>query len=258
MRNMLGLSGAAFAALLAAPAYGQPEPAPLWSADGRLEDGDRQDAEGNRYDDHNIRLEPGRRYRITAASDDFDTLIRLYRTGEAEPVAENDDSGADLNSRIVYAPADGADFTLRILSFSADGRGAYAARVEAMPPLPPPVSEPGTPVEVTGTWSLWQGELTAADPDQEGRHYDDYLIRIEAGQTRYISLEAQGFDAYVQVLRAAGRDSDPPDAVDGDDDAGAGLNALLGFAPDEPGDYVVRVTSYEEGALGPYRLWVSR
>jgi len=257
MRSALPIA-AASVALLALPASAQPGPDQPWAADGRLEDSDSQDADQHRYDDHRIRLEAGRRYRISASSDDFDTLIRLLRPGEAEPVAENDDSGESLNSRITYVPADSADYTLRVTSFSADGRGAYAARAEVLPPLPPPSTTPGTPVTVTGTWSLWQGELGLSDPDQDGHHYDDYLVRVEAGQRRFVSLESDGFDALVQVLDASGRDSEPPQAIDGDDDAGAGFNALLAFAPEQSGDYVVRVTSYEQGAAGAYRLWVSQ
>lgn len=258
MRTMLGISAAAMAALLAAPASGQPGSEPLWSAEGRLDDSDSQEEDGRRYDEHRLRLEAGRRYRISAGSDDFDTVIRLYRPGEADPVAENDDSGESLNSRINYAPVEAGDYVLRVTSFSEEGRGAYSASLETLPPLPPPSTAPGTPVTVTGTWSLWQGELAASDPDEDGHHYDDYLIRVEPGQTRYISVEAQDFDTLVQVLSAAGRDSDPPEAVDGDDDAGAGLNALLAFAPEEAGDYVVRVTSYGQGDAGAYRLWISQ
>ncbi|MGZ8283067.1 MAG: hypothetical protein ACXWUN_08980, partial [Allosphingosinicella sp.] len=42
-----------------------------------------------------------------------------------------------------------------------------------------------------------------------------------------------------------------------DDDAGPGLNALLGFQPDSDGDYIVRVTSYGAGGKGAYRLRIS-
>ena len=258
MRKIYRWSGAALAALLAVPVSGQPQDDPTWSAQGRLEDGDSADADQHRYDDHVVRLEAGRRYALSASSDEFDTLIRLYRPGESDPVAENDDSGNSLDSRIVYAPGTSGDHVLRVTAFSADGRGAYAARLDSVPPLPPPSTAPGTPVTVTGTWSLWQGELGPSDPEQDGRHYDDYLIRAEAGRPRYISLEAEGFDALVQVLSVAGRDSDPPEALDGDDDAGAGYNALLAFVPEEAGDYVVRVTSYEGSATGGYRLWISQ
>ncbi|HWT11745.1 MAG TPA: hypothetical protein VN231_03240 [Allosphingosinicella sp.] len=242
------------AAFSAVPAAGQ---AP-WSVAGELQDSDRSTGEGDhRYDEHAVRLEAGQRYRISVESEAFDPVAQLYRAGEDEPVAENDDSGASLNSRISYAPPSGGDFVLRVIGFSADARGAYTAEVAPMPPLPAPIASPGTAVTTSGTWSLWQGELGPADADLDGQHYDDYLIRVEAGQTRYISVDSSSFDPLVQLLLPAARDSVPVETLDGDDDAGAGLNALLAFAPEEAGDYIVRVTSYGQGT-GAYRLWVSQ
>jgi hypothetical protein len=256
MRFMIGISLAAVAAFLASPAaLAQPTDGDHWAAQGRLEDSDAQEAEGYRYDDHRLRLEAGRRYRISASSDDFDTLIRLYRAGETDPVAENDDYDG-LNSRINFTPDQTGDYMLRVLSFSPEGRGAYTAEAEALPPLPPPVSTPGSSVNASGTWSLWQGQLAESDPELEGRYYDDYLIHVDAGQRRYISLESPEFDTYVQILPVSGREEGT--LIDGDDDAGTGFNSLLGFAPDEPGDYIVRVTSYEPGEGGHYWLWVSQ
>ena len=242
-------------ALPAAPAAAQ-EP---WAQAGALTDADSQTGdEHHRYDDHAIRLEAGRRYRLSVNSEAFDPVARLYRAGEDEPVAENDDWGEGLNSRISYAPPASGDYVLRVAGFSADARGAYTAEVAPLPPLPAPISDPGTPTAVTGTWSLWQGRLAAGDPEQDGKHYHDYLIRVAAGQTRYITLDAQGFDGLIQVLRPADRDSEPLQTIDGDDDTGPGTNPLLGFQPDEAGDYIVRVTSFGEDATGAYRLWISQ
>jgi hypothetical protein len=271
MRVFLGLSAAALAASFS-PAWAQPAPEPFWSVEGRLEDGDRVDPEmsaeptedpevtgqripdedGHRYDEHQFHLDAGRRYRISAASDDFDTLIRLYRAGEDEPIAENDDYEG-LNSRITYAPAESGDYVLRILSFSPSGRGAYTASAEPLPPLPPPVS--GRPTSTSRLrWRIWQGELADADVERDGRRYDDYLVTMSAGQTRLISVESDAFDPMVWVLRASEREGEP---LDLDDDAGPGFNALLGFQADEAGDYIVRVTSYAEGEDGAYRLRIS-
>jgi hypothetical protein len=215
-----------------------------------------QGAARHRYDDHRIRLEAGRRYAVSVNSDAFDPVARLMRAGQTEVIAENDDSGESLNSRIAYTPTEGGDYILRVTGFSADARGAYHADAAELPPLPPPVSQPTQNVPVTGTWALYQGELAATDPEIDGKHYDDYLIHMNAGQVRYISLEGQGFDALVQVLRASEREGG--DTLEQDDDTGAGLNSLLAFAPDEPGDYIVRVTTFGENSIGTYRLWVSQ
>ena len=271
MRAFLGLSAAALAASFS-PASAQPSPEPFWSVEGRLEDSDSVDPDelvdpaeegevtgertpdeaAGRYDDHQIRLEAGRRYRISAASEDFDTYIRLYRAGEEGSVAENDDFEG-LNSRISYAPPESGDYVLRILAYSPGGRGAYTASAETLPPLPPPVSSrPDSTSRLR--WRMWQGELADGDLERDERYYDDYLVTMGAGQTRLISVESEAFDPMVWVLRASDREGEP---LDLDDDAGPNVNALLGFQAEEAGDYIVRVTSYEAGATGGYRVRIS-
>jgi len=256
--RMAFIASAALAALAlhAAPALAQPS----WSGDGRLEDGDRRTEEGGPYDEHALQLQAGQRYRIGVDSEEFDPVAELYRRGEAEPVARNDD-GEGLNSRIRYTPETSGEYVLRVLGFSSDGRGAYAARAEALAPPPPPISTPGTPVQATGTWLLWQGTLSESDSEHDGRRYDDYLVRFEAGQVRYIMLDGSGFDTLVHILRPDARDTDPLETIDSDDDGGVDLNSLLVFRAAEAGDYIVRVTSYggiEPGMGAAYRLWVSQ
>ena len=94
-------------------------------------------------------------------------------------------------------------------------------------------------------WQIWEGELTATDPERDGVFFDDYLVRMRGGQTRLISVEAGGFDPVAWVLSPNAREGEP---IDMDDDAGPGTNALLGFRAEADGDYIVRVTSY---ALAP-------
>lgn len=254
MRTVLAISTAALAAaLLAVPAAAQPGSAVPWAGSGQLEDGDAQDADEHRYDDHRLRLEAGRRYRITAASDEFDTYIRLFRAGESEPVAENDDADESLNSRVTYTPEQSGDYVLRVLSYSPDGRGAYSASAEALPPLPPP-SRAAPSATPTTRWSVWEGSLDRSDADRDGAHFDDYLVTMDAGETRLISVESADFDTMVWVLRTDAREGEP---IDLDDDSGSDVNALLAFRPEESGDYIVRVTSYSAGETGGYRLRIS-
>jgi Bacterial pre-peptidase C-terminal domain len=240
----------AFAAPLAAQ--------PTWSGQGQLEDSDRQMPDGgNRYDDHMLRLEAGQRYRIAVDSEAFDPVAQLRRSGQDEVLAQNDDS-AGLNPRITFTPNASGDYVLRVYGYSPDGRGAYTARAETLPPPPPAITTPGTPTPVTGTWLRWDGDLAATDPAREERHYDDYQVRFEAGQSRYILVDSAAFDTMVQIIAVDGRDSEPPVTLGQDDDNGVGLNSLLVFEAGEAGDYIIRVTSFGSNATGAYRLWVSQ
>lgn len=253
------LSLAALAAALAAPAMAQPAE-PIHVA-GELTTSDARGEEQHRYDDIRVHLEAGQRYRLSVNSEAFDPVAHLYRPGnvftDETQVAMNDDSEG-LNSRISYTPTESGDYTLRIVGFAADARGAYTADVAMLPPLAPPITAPGTPTAASGTWLLWEGDLSATDEQSGSQYFDDYLIHVDAHQIRYISLEGMGFDAMVQIIRPADRGSESPDVVDSDDDSGVGFNSLMAFSPDEGGDYIVRVTGLGEHATGRYRLWITQ
>lgn len=251
----IAISAAALVAGLAAGPAPAQAPAPV-TITGELQDSDAQGEEEHRYDDHRIHLDAGQRYRLTVESEAFDTVARLIQPGHEAPLAENDDYGEGLNSRINFSPRESGDYVLRVTGFAADARGAYSAKVEQLPPLPAPISTAGTAVTTTGSWSLWEGALADNGADHDGHFYVDYLVHFDAGQRRFISLEAVGdWDPLVEILNAGDREGE---AVDQDDDAGTGFNSLLAYQADTAGDYIVRVTSFEEGAKGSYRLWVSQ
>jgi len=242
---------ATVAALLATTsASAQVTAARPWAVEGAIEDNDRQ-ADDRRYDEHRLRLEAGRRYRLTANSEAFDPTLKLYAPGSTEPAAENDDSGESLNSRILYVPENAGSYTLRVSSFAADGRGAYTLRAELLPPLPP-----ATPIQLaprTMTWTSVDGALTADDPEMSGTHGDDYSLFLAEGDEVIIRADA-AFDTVVSLYQAADRDADP---VASDDDGGGGLNSMLRYRADAAGEYVIRVTALGDGS-GPYRLRIGQ
>jgi hypothetical protein len=227
-----------------------------WTVEGQLQNGDDQDGEHRFYDVHAVLLTAGQRYRITVVSPEggFDTTLQVLRPGSLEPLAQNDDDGSSLNSRLAFTPDRSGVYLVRVSSFAASGRGAYTARVEAQPPLPPPITAAPTSTATT-TWRIWDGALGENDPDNDGRRYDDYLIHLAAG-THVISLDATGaepFDTLLQIFRADAREGEP---LASDDDGGRNLNSMLVFEAEREGDYVVRATSFGTGTAGPYRLRV--
>jgi hypothetical protein len=236
MRTIWTASMAAMAiAFITAPASAQ---AP-WSASGELTDNDSE-YEDQRYDDHPLRLEAGQRYRISVDSTAFDPVARLFRGDENQPVAENDDSNG-LNPRISYTPAASGDYVLRVLAFSAGGRGAYTASLAALPPLPPGVALP---------WSV-SGRIEdgdSADASNEDKRFDEYPLRLEAGRRYWISVESSAFDPTARLYRAGSEE-----VVAENDDSGGTLNSLISYRPTEAGDYVLRVTPLTALGRGAYR-----
>ncbi|WP_188055865.1 PPC domain-containing protein [Sphingosinithalassobacter sp. CS137] len=249
---VLGASALSAAILFATvPAQAQTQGTP-WTVEGALADEDATDSDGRRYDDHAVTLEAGQRYRLSLDAEDFDTLLKLYRTTDADPVAENDDAGGSLNSALTFVPEESGTYTLRATSFDAEGRGGYTATVATLAPLPAPVTQPiGSE---TMTWQIYTGALTANDPAEQG-YFDDYLVSLAAGETVWIHLTADNYDTMVQVFPADRRSGEP---LASDDDSGGELNSLLIFTPETSGDYIVRSTSFEEGATGAYRLRVGK
>lgn len=246
--------GAYTAALAALPPL-PPGAAVPWSTRGRIETSDTATgADGYHYDEHNLRLEAGRRYILRIEASDFDPIARLYAAGEDAVLAENDDDGQSLNSRISFVPETTGDYTLRVAPLANDGRGSYRASAELAPPLPAPLTQFR---RMTATvWRVYEGALTNADGEApDGAKVDDYVVRFEAGQERLISLDAPDFDAVVQVLSADGRERGEPLASN--DDGGNSLNSLLRFKAEAAGDYIIRVTSLGAGGRGAYTLRVS-
>lgn len=219
---------------------------------GTLSAEDPTEADGRHFDDHDVTLDAGTRYRIGAESEAFDVMIRLYGPAGGPALIEDDDGGDALNSRITFTPGESGTYRLRVTTYDSTGLGDYSASVEALPPLPAPVTR-STGTE-TMTWKVFQGELTADDPEDEGR-FDDYQVTLTAGQPTWIHLTATdgAFDTMLKLYTLDQRDGEP---VATDDDSGGDLNSLLIFTPETSGDYIVRVTSFEAGNTGAYTLRV--
>ncbi len=258
--------GAYTAGLAALPPLPPAQTVP-WQGSGRIETSDPtnsvpvpSEAEGPaepvtvHYDEHVLRLEAGQRYIIRVNSAAFDPVARLYRDGEISPVAENDDGDEGLNSRISFRPETAGIYVLRVAPLAADGTGAYTASAEPAPPLPAPLTA-FTRQQIM-VWKVYTGALTNNDGESTGgTRVDDYLVRFEAGQERFIALDAPDFDAVVQVLAADRRDTD--ETLASNDDGGNSLDSMLRFKAETAGDYIVRVTALGNSGRGSYTLRVS-
>lgn len=254
MRAILFAAAAAAAgAASAASAQG-----PIWIVDGRTTEGEltandaRPSAEESRYDDYRVQLRSGQRVRISLDSEAFDPIVRVYREGAMdEAVAENDDSGESLNSRLTFSPPADGTYVVRVLSFDPTGTGRYTLRGEALPPLPAPITAHDGIASTR--WREYRGELSTGDADNDGHHFDDYQVTLRAGEQILVRVDSTALDPLVQILPAADRGGS---GLETDDDTGPGTNALLGFEAEEAGDYIVRVTSFGSGQTGAYTLRV--
>jgi len=201
---------------------------------------------------HPVPLEAGRRYVIGAASTVFDTVVQVYRAGNATVLAEDDDGGDGTNSRLDFVAPESGDYLICVSSYGSRGAGAYTVDVATAAALPPPATRP-TRSERT-RWQVYEGNLGEGDPEEAGKRFDDYEIRLGPGERALIALDSAAFDPVLQVYPASRRGGQP---VASDDDNGGGLNAFLVFAPEEGGTYIVRATTFSETGGGAYRLRVA-
>ena len=103
---------------------------------------------------------------------------------------------------------------------------------------------------------MFQGDLSDRDATENGKRYDDYELRLAAGESAMIHVQAaEGMDTMLQVFRADQRGAT---ALAENDDGGGGTNPFLFFAPEEAGTYVLRVIGYAEDTRGAYRLRIGR
>ena len=253
------VTAASLAAAAASLAAGQASAQPRvsgerpFAAEGRLDASDPQDSDERRHDEHRVRLEAGTRYRISVNSEDFDPMVEIRGAGGGDALAQDDDGGDGLNSRLAFTPEASGIYLVRVLGFSTTSEGGYALRIEVPPPLPAPQTVTAT-FETT-SWTVLHGTLVDSDPEGEWGRFDDYLVTLDAGEEVLLRVDSTDFDTMVHVLAADGREGDP---LLTDDDSGGGYNALLVFTPEAAGDYIVRVTSYSAAGGGPYRLRIGR
>ncbi len=247
MRIFIGAAILVAATAVATPAFAQPSEGRPFTASGELETCDC------RYGDHQVRLEAGRRYRINARAEAFDSMLRLYRSGSTDLIAEDDDSGGERNPQIHFTPAESGEYLVRVVSFTPDGAGSYSLDVEALEALPAPITR-ASATETT-TWQIFDGALETGDAAENEMKFDDYQIDLEAGQSALIRLESEAFDPVVRIYSASQRGQNE---LVMDDDSGGGFNAFVMFAPEEAGGYIVRVTSFSTEGAGAYRLRVAR
>lgn len=201
---------------------------------------------------HRVSLRADRRYVITADSEAFDPVLRLYRRGDDTVLAEDDDGGEGNNSRLAFTARETGNYLICVASFGAGGTGAYTVGLEPMgaaPPLPAPITEP-TRTE-TAVRRIFEGSLDESDGEDENRRFDDYQISLQPGEAASINLESEAFDTLLKIYRADDRGGEE---VASDDDSGGELDSFLRFAPAEGGTFIVRVTTYGAGTGGAYRL----
>lgn len=174
-------------------------------------------------------------------ADDMDTYLRVYREGDTEPFAENDDRGdGTLFSALSGIEVSAGDvLIIEAGTFGDEGEGAYTLRVS-----PPPTIEDAGELAV--------GDSVEATLDANTRQR--YTLTVDSTTALSIRLEgADDLDPYLRLYRE-GEDAPQVQSSDiAEDDISAGFPALV-----VPGGttLVLEVAASGDGSAGDYTLSV--
>jgi len=191
-----------------------------------------------------------KRYTITLQAPDFDAYVWVARPVGVltEELASDDDGGEGTDARLRFKPPAAGSYYLVAQSLAADGSGGYTIQIVETDPPPAPASR------MIAVGQSMQGELTDESPVREedgDQPYDLYTVRGK-GQRVRIAMNAENFDAYLQVVRVT---ESGEEEVASDDDSGGGTNARVTLALD--GEYRIIARALSSDGRGAYEISVT-
>lgn len=196
-----------------------------------------------------VKLRKGKAYVIDLVTTDFDAFLRLEDSTGVQ-LAEDDDGGGNLNSRIRHTAAKDDTYLIYTTSLGG-GQGNYTLSVKSFVVKPAKLIPLATPA--AGKPSEIQSKLEIDDPADPLRNYAAklYGIDLKTDKTYVFDLISTDFDAYLAIQDANGT------TLAQDDDGGGNLNSRISFRPKADGRYRVVATTLN-GQLGNFTLKVSQ
>jgi Bacterial pre-peptidase C-terminal domain len=220
--------------------------------DGKLKlDDPRDPVMGQSAQVFEIELEANQLYRFDLRSKQFDAYLRLIDAKENE-LARDDDSGGDLNARIVFRPTTRGLY--RIIATSFNGTvGVYSLTITPEVGPKPEKFVAGKVRKIEKGLSVIDGEIAASDPKDRSKkqsfcHVHEFELSPAKSYT--VDLTSSKFDAYLRLEDPTGKQ------LAEDDDSGGGTNSRIFFRPRIPGVYRIIATTFEPNSVGAYSLTI--
>ncbi|TAJ58397.1 PPC domain-containing protein [Brevundimonas sp.] len=228
--------------------------APGATVEGRIADGDATAADdAYRYDDYRIRARAGQRLEAIMRAAEFDAYLEIFREGESESLASDDDGlGEGTDSRLRFSAERAGTYVLRARTLAGVEGGSYTLALTERPAA----GRPPRPTGIRVGQSI-EGALTARDPETSGgQAYDAFSFRARAGDRFQIDLSSDAFDPVVRVGRMRAGEFD--ELAMNDDTMETGLNSRLIFTAPDNADYIIRATPLGAGGEGAYTVALAR
>lgn len=212
---------------------------------GTLEESDGiEPHNGRRADRFLFQATAGQRIEVIARSEDFDTYLAVEDTSGLV-LAEDDDGGGDLNSRVTWTVSLDGQYGALVSSYD-EGLGEYEVMVRILNVQPIAYS----PLRFGRSV---RGALTDSDGVRsDDRYVDGFDFEGESGARIELSLTSDEFDPYLILLAPTGEVLAENDDSSSDDD-----DSQVAVRLPSDGVYRVLVTSYITGE-GAYRINLER
>lgn len=212
---------------------------------GRLTDQSGVGFASQKADQFRFSGRAGQRISATLTSNDFDAYLELY-DADGGTLATDDDSGGNLNARLIHRLDKDGDYILEARGLS-DATGRYDLELKLVPPPPAPVA-----IQFGQTL---QGELkSSSGVDDAGHAYGGYTFDGRKDQRVQVNLRSGDFDAMTELgLHPA--DGEDFKVLESDDDGlMQGTDSRLNFILPEDGRYEVRALGLAADSTGLYSI----
>jgi hypothetical protein len=194
---------------------------------------------------YTIKLQKDKTYIIDLVSKDFDAYLRLLNK-KGDELAEDDDGGGDLDSRIIYSAKKTEDHEIVVTTF--DGQvGKFSLKVREFILKGEAKARSIGKDGFTITANIAQGDVSPI-----GKLGRIYSIQVKAGETYTIDLESPTIDSYLYLFDGKSK------LLAQDDDSGGDVNSRITYRATADGVLHLLASSLDGTETGEFTLKVRK
>ena len=176
------------------PKINQPPAFKAIEINGEITKNDGNDAKLNQpAKKYTVKLNKDRTYVIEMSSTDFDPFLRLLDKAGKE-LAEDDDSGGELNSRVIHSPAESGDHEIVAATLNGDV-GKFNLKVREIS-----IKGEAKAREIPKGGFEHAGDLAENDATDLGKRSKVVSVQLKAGQAYLFEIESTDFDCQLYVF----------------------------------------------------------
>jgi len=194
---------------------------------------------------YTVKLLKDKTYIIDLVTKDFDAYLRLLNK-KGDELAEDDDGGGDLNSRIIHSVKATEDHQIVVTTF--DGQvGKFNLKVREFTLKGEAKARPIGKDGFTITANIAQGDTTTL-----GKLGRIYSVELKAGESYTIDLESPTMDSYLYLFDGKNK------LLAQDDDSGGDVNSRITYRATADGVFHILASSLDGDETGEFTLKVRK